>query len=100
MLQNLQDRPPQQCGRQVVVIELGSMPGFGAVAETARSAPFFQRQPNSPRLAFSVFPQTGLVQVFEIDPTDVLTNATGAAGADGLADNIFNFAQQGMSAGR
>src|SRR5262249_15164288 len=52
------------------------------------------------RLILSVYPQTGLVQVFEIDPTDVVNNVTGAPGADGLADNIFFFAQQGKSAGR
>jgi hypothetical protein len=40
------------------------------------------------------------VQVFEIDPTDVVNNVTGNAGADGLADNIFFFAQQGKAAGR
>lgn len=43
-------------------------------------------------LVLSVFPQTGLVQVFEIDPTD--------ANGDGFADNLFFFAQQGKSAGR
>jgi len=52
------------------------------------------------RLILSVYPQTGLVQVFEIDPTDVVNNVTGAPGADGLADNIFFFAQQGKAAGR
>src|SRR5438132_13817405 len=46
----------------------------------------------SDRLILTVFPQTGLVQTFEIDPTD--------ANGDGLADNIFNFALQGRSAGR
>jgi prepilin-type N-terminal cleavage/methylation domain-containing protein len=51
-------------------------------------------------LVLSVYPQTGLVQVFEVDPTDLVNNVTGAAGADGLADNIFFFAQQGKSAGR
>lgn len=52
------------------------------------------------RLVLSVFPQTGLVQIFEVDPTDVLTNGTSAGPPDGLADNPFNFAQQGRSAGR
>src|SRR5258708_5065631 len=46
------------------------------------------------RLILTVFPQTGLVQVFEIDPTDRLTNGTAAGPPDGLADNLFNFAQQ------
>ena len=44
------------------------------------------------RLILTVFPQTGLVGTFEMDVTD--------ANADGLADNPFNFAQQGKSAGR
>jgi prepilin-type N-terminal cleavage/methylation domain-containing protein len=52
------------------------------------------------RLILTVFPQTGLVSTFELDPTDAVNNATGAAGADGLADNAFNLAQQGKSAGR
>lgn len=60
------------------------------------------------RLVLTVFPQTGLVQVFEIDPTDNYTNPStttpinlpGIGGQDGIADNLFNFAQQGKSAGR
>jgi len=60
------------------------------------------------RLILSVFPQTGLVQTFEIDPTDHFTNPSlvspisypGTGGPDGIADNLFNFAQQGKSAGR
>jgi hypothetical protein len=47
---------------------------------------------NSDRLILTVFPQTGLVSTFEMDKTD--------ANGDGLADNPFNFAQQGKSAGR
>jgi hypothetical protein len=39
-----------------------------------------------------MFPQTGLVQTFEVDPSD--------ANADGVVDNLFNFAQLGKSAGR
>jgi hypothetical protein len=52
------------------------------------------------QLILGVFPQTGLVQTFEVDPIDVITNATGQPPADGLADNIFSFAQRGQSAGR
>lgn len=51
-------------------------------------------------LILSIFPQTGLVQTFEADLTDVVNNTTNAAGADGHADNLFRFAQAGMSAGR
>jgi prepilin-type N-terminal cleavage/methylation domain-containing protein len=54
----------------------------------------------SDTLILAVFPQTGLVQTFEADVTDVVNNQTGVAGADGRADNIFNFAQRGQSAGR
>ena len=46
----------------------------------------------SERLILTVFPQTGLVSTFEFDPTD--------ANGDGLADNPFNLAQLGKSAGR
>jgi hypothetical protein len=63
------------------------------------------------RMILSVFPQTGLVQIFEIDPTDNYTNPVsggtvspvtlpGSGGPDGFADNLFNFAQQGRAAGR
>jgi prepilin-type N-terminal cleavage/methylation domain-containing protein len=48
----------------------------------------------------TVFPQTGLVATFEADLTDVVNNTTGAAGADGHADNLFTYAQRAMSAGR
>lgn len=43
-------------------------------------------------LILSIFPQTGLVATFEADLTD--------ANGDGHADNLFSFAQAGMSAGR
>jgi prepilin-type N-terminal cleavage/methylation domain-containing protein len=46
----------------------------------------------SERLIVTVFPQTGLVSTFEFDPTD--------ANGDGIADNPFNLAQRGKSAGR
>jgi hypothetical protein len=52
------------------------------------------------RMIVTLFPQTGLVQTFEMDPTDVLTNGTNARPPDGIADNPFNLAQQGKSAGR
>jgi prepilin-type N-terminal cleavage/methylation domain-containing protein len=51
-------------------------------------------------LILGVFPQTGLVQTFDADLTDVVINATGLPGSDGAADNLFNFAQRGMAAGR
>jgi prepilin-type N-terminal cleavage/methylation domain-containing protein len=55
---------------------------------------------NADLLVLTIFPQTGLVQVFEVDPTDVRDNTSGAAGSDGLADDLFAFARQGKSAGR
>jgi prepilin-type N-terminal cleavage/methylation domain-containing protein len=51
-------------------------------------------------LILGVFPQTGLVQTFDADLTDAVINATGLPGSDGAADNLFNFAQRGMAAGR
>jgi hypothetical protein len=54
----------------------------------------------SDRLILTIFPQTGLVSTFEIDVTDNVNNNTGVAPPDGLADNPFNFALQGKSAGR
>ena len=54
-------------------------------------------------LILAITPQTGLVSTYEADLTDVLINTgpnAGTAGADGYADNIFNFAQKGQSAGR
>ena len=57
-------------------------------------------QSRDDRLILTVFPQTGLVQIFEIDPTDSVTNSTGVAPPDGLADNLFNLAQKGKAAGR
>ena len=43
-------------------------------------------------LILAVFPMTGLVQTFEADVTD--------ANNDGIADNLYNFAQRGLAAGR
>ena len=57
-------------------------------------------QSRDDRLILTVFPQTGLVQIFEIDPTDNVTNSTGVTPPDGLADNLFNLAQKGKAAGR
>jgi len=42
-------------------------------------------------LILAVYPQTGLVQTYELDVTD--------ADGNGYADNIYNFAQRGMAAG-
>src|SRR5262249_44538562 len=55
---------------------------------------------NAELMVLTVFPQTGLVQVFEVDPADLADNTSGTAGADGLADDLFAFAKQGKSAGR
>ena len=43
-------------------------------------------------LILALYPQTGLVQTYDLDITD--------ANGDGFADNIYNFAQRGMAAGR
>jgi prepilin-type N-terminal cleavage/methylation domain-containing protein len=79
----------------------GNFCGGRLVGACPTAVPAQTEDPNKgDRLVLSVFPQTGLVQVFEIDPTDIVNNLTGVAGPDGLADNIFFFAQQGKSAGR
>ena len=44
------------------------------------------------KLVLTVFPQTGLVATFPIDPTD--------ANQDGLADDLFHFAKLGSAAGQ
>jgi prepilin-type N-terminal cleavage/methylation domain-containing protein len=63
------------------------------------------RDPSDPAckgecLILAVNPTTGLVQTYPANLTDIYTNSTGAAGADGYADNLFSFAQQGKAAGR
>jgi hypothetical protein len=50
------------------------------------------------KLVLTIFPQTGNVQSFPIDPTDLLDNATGNSGADGLPDDLFRFARLGSAA--
>lgn len=52
----------------------------------------------------TIFPMTGHVQVYEMDPTDVFVNVTNTvagatAGADGFPDNPFRFAKEGSRAG-
>jgi len=59
-----------------------------------------QPNPQGDCLILAVFPQTGYVQTYDLDLTDNLTNGTNAGPPDGLADNVFNFAQRGMSAGK
>jgi prepilin-type N-terminal cleavage/methylation domain-containing protein len=44
------------------------------------------------KLVLTVFPQTGLVATFPIDPTD--------ANHDGIADDLFHFAKLGRTAGQ
>lgn len=64
-------------------------------------------QSRDDRLILSVFPQTGLVQVFEIDTTDNFANPTtntpvslpGTGSPDGIADDLFALARKGKSAG-
>jgi prepilin-type N-terminal cleavage/methylation domain-containing protein len=51
-------------------------------------------------LIVTLFPQSGLVQTFEANLTDVLNNTTGNPGADGQPDNLYSFAIQGSTAGR
>lgn len=50
------------------------------------------------KLVLTVFPQTGNVATFPIDPTDAVNNSTGAATPDGLADDLFRYARLGSTA--
>ena len=56
--------------------------------------------PQGDCLILAVFPQTGLVQTYDLDLTDIVNNSTGQSPGDGYADNPFNFAQRGMAAGK
>lgn len=49
------------------------------------------------KLVLTVFPQTGHVATFQIDPTDNVDNGTGNPGSDGKADHPFRFAQLGAA---
>jgi len=49
----------------------------------------------SDKIILTIFPATGNVQSFPIDSTDVLNNADGSAGADGLPDDLFRLARNG-----
>jgi len=50
------------------------------------------------KLVLAVFPSTGNVQTFPIDPTDAINNSTGAATPDGLPDDLFSFARRASAA--
>ena len=76
--------------------------GASSVFVTTPPSP---RDPSDPTcqgecLILALNPATGLVQTYPANLTDVLNNATGASGSDGLADNLFSFAQTGKAAGR
>ncbi len=45
-----------------------------------------------PAVGIAISPQTGLVESFPIDPTDLVDNTTQAVGPDGRADDLFHFA--------
>ncbi|HBH54029.1 MAG TPA: hypothetical protein DDY91_19255 [Planctomycetaceae bacterium] len=49
----------------------------------------------SDKIILTIFPATGNVQSFPIDSTDVVNNADGSAGPDGLADDLFRLARNG-----
>jgi prepilin-type N-terminal cleavage/methylation domain-containing protein len=75
--------------------------GFIVGPDPRGAAGWGSQDPNkSDRLILTVFPQSGLISTFEVDVTDNVNNQTGVAPPDGLADNPFNFALQGKSAGR
>jgi type II secretory pathway pseudopilin PulG len=49
----------------------------------------------SDKIILTIFPATGNVQSFPIDSTDVVNNADGSAGPDGLPDDLFRLARNG-----
>jgi prepilin-type N-terminal cleavage/methylation domain-containing protein len=60
--------------------------------------------PSSPQLQgdhaiLAIFPQTGHVQAYPVDPTDNYINSSGALGNDNLADDPYTFAKRGSKAG-
>ncbi|MES2790281.1 MAG: hypothetical protein V4719_11780 [Planctomycetota bacterium] len=54
----------------------------------------------APMLYCTLFTQTGYLATFNVNPTDILTNTTGAPPKDGLADDPLYFARTGGTAGR
>jgi prepilin-type N-terminal cleavage/methylation domain-containing protein len=52
------------------------------------------------KMVLTIYPQTGHVATYPIDPTDAIVNATGVLGADGLADDLFHFAKIGSASGQ
>ena len=52
------------------------------------------------RRVLSLFTQTGAISTHPVDPSDSLINATGATGADSLADDPFFFAENGEVANK
>ncbi|MBS0262757.1 MAG: hypothetical protein JSS02_12455 [Planctomycetes bacterium] len=77
----------------------GSLSGHGALHFLLNSLPDAAQHlnPLDPRnqgdkLVVTLFPQTGLVTTFPIDPTD--------ANQDGIADDLFHFAKSGKVAGQ
>lgn len=52
------------------------------------------------KLILTLFPQTGNIATAPVDPTDIIVNATGVSGVDGLADDPFKFAKIGATASR
>ena len=52
------------------------------------------------RRIVSVRTSTGEISVAQVDQTDLRNNATGAAGADGIADNPYGLSHLGLEAGQ
>ncbi len=77
----------------------GPLAGLGPVhlllndlSDASRNLNPIDPQNRGDKLILTIFPQTGLVATFPIDPTD--------ANHDGLADDLFHFAKIGSAAGQ
>ena len=77
----------------------GSLAGLGPlhfllndISDASRNLNPIDPQNRGEKLIVTIFPQTGLVATFPIDPTD--------ADHDGVADDLFHFARLGSAAGQ
>jgi prepilin-type N-terminal cleavage/methylation domain-containing protein len=73
---------------------------LNSLSDASRNLNPIDPQNTGEKLVLTVYPATGLVAVFPIDATDLVNNASGAPGPDGLADDLFHFAKLGSTAGQ
>jgi prepilin-type N-terminal cleavage/methylation domain-containing protein len=80
--------------------DLGLNPGFGANLAAPLPVNATAETPIPDKTLVTVFTRTGSVIASPVNTTDVLLNASGTAGADGLADDPYLFAERGEIAGK